>query len=83
MKRDWRIMNLFNKIIKWCGIALFTAFAYAATLPDPVKVYVIYTYKFNERVIEKIFIRKENAQKYCDTFKENHNYTFEELTISE
>lgn len=83
MKRDWRIMNLFNKIIKWCGIALFTAFAYAVTLPEPVKVYVIYTYKFNERVIEKIFIRKENAQKYCDTFKENHNYTFEELTISE
>ena len=87
MKRNWRIMNLFNKIIKWCGVTLYAAFlatvAYAVTLPEPVKVYVIYTYKFNERVIEKIFIRKENAQKYCDTFKENHNYTFEELTISE
>lgn len=76
-------MNLFKTIIKWCGILSFAAFAYAATLPEPVKVYVIYTYKFNERVIEKIYIKKENAQKYCDTYKDSHNYTFEELTISE
>jgi hypothetical protein len=52
-------------------------------MTEPIKVYVIYTYKFNERVIEKIYIKKENAQKYCDLYKDSHNYTFEELTISE
>jgi len=52
-------------------------------MPEPIKLYVIYTYKFNERVIEKIYMKKENAQKYCDTYKDSHNYTFEELTISE
>ena len=76
-------MNLFKSSIKWTGIGLFACVAYAATLPEPIKLYVIYTYKFNERVIEKIYIKKENAQKYCDTFKESHNYTFEEITISE
>ena len=76
-------MNLFKSIIKWTGIGLFVCFSYAATSPEPIKFYVIYTYKFNERVIEKIFIKKENAQKYCDTYKESHNYTFEEITVSE
>ena len=76
-------MNLFKSVIKWTGIGLFACFAYAATLPEPVKLYVIYTYKFNERVIEKIFIKKENAQKYCDQFKDSHDYTFEEVTVKE
>ena len=56
-------MNLFKSVIKWMIIGLFACFAYAATLPEPIKLYVIYTYKFNERVIEKIYIKKENAQK--------------------
>lgn len=76
-------MNLFKSVIKWSGIGLFACFAYAATLPEPIKLYVIYTYKFNEKVIEKIFIKKENAQKYCDVFKDSHNYTFEEIIVSE
>ena len=76
-------MNLFKSIIKWTGIGLFACFAYAATLPEPIKLYVVYTYKFNERVIEKIFIKKENAQKYCDMFKDSHDYTFEEVTVKE
>ena len=76
-------MNLFKSVIKWTGIGLFACFAYAATLPEPIKLYVIYSYKFNERVIEKIYIKKENAQKYCDMFKDSHNYTFEEITVSE
>lgn len=76
-------MNLFKSVIKWAGIGLFACFAYAATLPEPIKLYVIYSYKFNERVIEKIYIKKENAQKYCDMFKDSHNYTFEEITVSE
>ncbi len=76
-------MNLFKSVIKWTGIGLFACFAYAATLPEPIKLYVIYTYKFNERVIEKIYIKKENAQKYCDQFKDSHDYTFEEVTVKE
>ena len=76
-------MNLFKSVIKWTGIGLFACFAYAATMPEPIKLYVIYSYKFNERVIEKIYIKKENAQKYCDMFKDSHNYTFEEITVSE
>ena len=80
-------MNRFKYIIKWVSVGVYACFlatiAYAATMPDPIKVYVIYTYKFNERIIEKIFLKKENAQKYCDTYKESHNYTFEELSITE
>ena len=76
-------MNLFKSVIKWTAIGLFACFAYAATLPEPIKLYVIYTYKFNERVIEKIYIKKENAQKYCDMFKDSHDYTFEEVTVKE
>jgi len=77
-------MNRFKSIVKWIGIAtLLATVAYAATVSEPIKLYVIYTYKFNERVIEKIYIKKENAQKYCDAFKENHNYTFEEITVTE
>ena len=59
-------MNLFKSVIKWTGVGVYACFlatsAYAATMPGPIKLYVIYTYKFNERVIEKIFIKKENAQ---------------------
>ena len=76
-------MNHFKSVIKWTGIGLFACFAYAATMPEPIKLYVIYTYKFNERVIEKIYIKKENAQKYCEQFKDSHDYTFEEVTVKE
>ena len=76
-------MNLFKSSIKWIGIGLFACFAYAATSTEPIKLYVIYTYKFNERVIEKIYIKKENDKMFWDDFNESHNYTFEEITISE
>ena len=80
-------MNLFKSIIKWCGVIVYAGFlatvAYAATMPEPIKLYVIYTYKFNERVIEKIYIKKENAQKYCDMYKESHNYSVEERELTE
>ena len=76
-------MNLFKSLSKWTGIGLFACFSYSATLPEPIKLYVIYSYKFNERVIEKIYIKKENAQKYCEQFKDSHDYTFEEVTVKE
>lgn len=77
-------MNRFKSIVKWSGVVtLLVTVTYAATVSESIKLYVIYTYKFNERVIEKIYIKKENAQKYCDAFKESHNYTFEEITVTE
>jgi len=48
-----------------------------------MKVYVIYSYKYNEKIIEKIFVKKENAQKYCEAYKDSHNYTYEELSLLE
>ena len=48
-----------------------------------MKVYVIYSYKYNDKIIEKIFVKKENAQKYCEAYKDSHNYTFEELSLLE
>ncbi len=48
-----------------------------------MKVYVIYSCKYNEKIIEKIFVKKENAQKYCEAYKDSHNYTFEELSLLE
>ena len=76
-------MNLFKTIIKWCGIVLFAAFAYAATLPEPVKVYLIVSTRQGEYTIEKIFVRKDNAEKYRDLYKEHHNYTIEERNLTE
>ena len=76
-------MNLFKTIIKWCGIILFTAFAYAATLPEPVKVYLIVSSRTGEYTIEKIYLRKENAEKYCEMFKDSHNYVIEERKLTE
>lgn len=48
-----------------------------------MKIYVIYSYKYNDKIIEKIFVKKENAQKYCEAYKDSHNYTFEELSLLE
>lgn len=80
-------MNLFKSIMKWISVSVYACFlatiAYAATLPEPIKLYVVYSYKFDERTIQKIFLKKENAKKYCDTYKESHNYTFEEVTVNE
>ena len=76
-------MNPFNKIIKWCGIVLFTAFAYAATLPEPIKVYLIISSRQGEYTIEKIFLRKDNAERYRDMYKEHHNYSIEERSLTE
>jgi len=48
-----------------------------------LKVYYIITYRSNEKVIEKVYLKKENAQKYINTFKDNHNYELEEVTLTE
>ena len=80
-------MNLFKTIIKWCGVTLYAAFlatvAYAATLPEPVKVYLIVSSRTGDYTIEKIFLIKQNAEKYRDMYKENHNYSIEERSLTE
>ena len=32
---------------------------------------------------EKVYLVKENAQKYCNMYKDSHNYIIEEHTLSE
>ena len=76
-------MNLFKSVIKWTGIGLFACFAYAATLPEPVKVYLIVSSRTGDYTIEKIFLIKQNAEKYRDMYKENHNYVVEERSLTE
>jgi len=80
-------MNLFKNIVKWTGVLVYAAFlatvAYAATLPDPIKVYLIISSRGGEYTIEKIYLKKENAEKYRDMFKDSHNYSVEERELSE
>jgi hypothetical protein len=80
-------MNLFKRIVKWTGVLVYAAFlatvAYAATLPDPIKVYLITSSRGGEYTIEKIYLKKENAEKYRDMFKDSHNYSVEERELTE
>ena len=80
-------MNLFKIIMKYIGVLVYAAFlatvAYAATLPEPVKVYLIVSSRTGDYTIEKIFLIKQNAEKYRDMYKENHNYSIEERSLTE
>lgn len=80
-------MNLFKSIIKWTGVCVWACFlatiAYAATLPEPVKVYLIISNRTGDYTIEKIFLIKENAVKYKEQYKESHNYEIEQRKLSE
>ena len=56
----------------------------AATVDPPkVKVYLIMSYRGNDLSIEKVYLKKENAEKYRDMYKESHNYTVEERVLTE
>lgn len=72
-----------KQIIKYILCLCIASIAFASTVSNQIKLYVVYTYKFDEKVIERIYLKKENAQKYCDNYKDSHNYTFEEVIISE
>ena len=55
----------------------------AATVDPPkVKVYLIMSYRGNDLSIEKVYLKKENAEKYRDMYKESHNYTVEERDLT-
>lgn len=50
---------------------------------NPVNVYFIISSRTGERTIEKVFLVKENAVRYCNMYKESHNYFIEEHKLSE
>jgi hypothetical protein len=41
------------------------------------------SYRGNDLSIEKVYLKKENAQKYCDMYKDSHNYSVEERELTE
>jgi hypothetical protein len=83
-----------SKVILACLLGLFitvTVFsAYSARFlkamtrePPKTKVYLIMSYRGNDLSIEKVYLKKENAQKYCDMYKDSHNYSVEERELTE
>jgi len=69
--------------MKYLILILIAVASIAAVNDLKLKIYYVITYRSNERVIEKVYLKKENAQKYINTFKENHNYELEEATLTE
>jgi hypothetical protein len=51
--------------------------------PPKIKVYLILSYRGNDVAIEKVYLKKGNAQKYCDMYKDSHNYSVEEKELTE
>lgn len=68
---------------KFLYALFFSCMLFAADKIEPIKVYLIISSRTGDYTIEKIFLKKENAQKYCEIFKESHNYTIEEKTLNE
>lgn len=74
-------MNRFNKIMLGSLAAILLT---AMTVEPPkIKVYLITSYRSNDLIIEKIYLKKENAEKYRDMFKDSHNYSVEEKELTE
>jgi len=69
--------------MKYLILILIAAASIAAVNDLKLKIYYVITYRSNERVIEKVYLKKENAQKYINTFKENHNYELDEAVLTE
>lgn len=69
--------------MKYLIVILIAAASIAAVNDLKLNIYYVITYRSNERVIEKVYLKKENAQKYINTFKDNHNYELEEATLTE
>lgn len=62
---------------------LLISVAYATTITEPIKVYFVVSSRSGDRTIEKVYLLKDNAQKYCDMYKDSHNYIIEEHKLSE
>ena len=74
-------MNRFNKIIVG-GLAAIHLTAMTVE-PPKIKVYLIISYRGNDLAIEKVYLKKENAEKYRDMYKDSHNYSVEERELTE
>jgi hypothetical protein len=74
-------MNRFNKIIVG-GLAAILLTAMTVE-PPKIKVYLIISYRGNDLAIEKVYLKKENAEKYRDMYKDSHNYSVEERELTE
>lgn len=48
-----------------------------------IKIYCIMSYRTGDRTIEKIYMKRENAKKYVDMYKDSHNYEIEEFELTE
>jgi hypothetical protein len=74
-------MNRFNKIM----VGGLTAILLTAMTVEPpkLKVYLITSYRGSDLTIEKVYLKKENAEKYRDMYKESHNYSVEERELTE
>lgn len=74
-------MNRFNKII----VGGLTAILLTAMTVEPpkLKVYLITSYRGSDLTIEKVYLKKENAEKYRDMYKDSHNYSVEERELTE
>ena len=64
------------------SIVLITV-AYASTITEPIKVYFVVSSRSGDRTIERVYLIKENAEKYCNMYKDSHNYSIEEHKLSE
>ena len=64
------------------SIALITV-AYASSITEPIKVYFVVSSRSGDRTIERVYLIKENAEKYCNMYKDSHNYSIEEHKLSE
>jgi len=53
------------------------------TITEPIKVYFVVSSRSGDRTIERVYILKENAEKYCNMYKDSHNYSIEEHKLSE
>ena len=62
---------------------LYTATISANILFEPVTVYYVVSSRSGDRTIERVYILKENAEKYCNMYKDSHNYSIEEHKLSE
>jgi hypothetical protein len=73
-------MERFKKVMLVSMLLLFTAM----TVETPkMKVYLIMSYRGNDLSIEKVYLKKENAEKYRDMYKDSHNYSIEERELTE
>jgi len=64
------------------SVVLITV-TYASTITEPIKVYFVVSSRSGDRTIERVYLLKENAEKYCNMYKDSHNYSIEEHKLSE